>query len=386
MDAPLPSKQIDEALINSEPLTTEALKALEGIYSISQGMVHFGDSAIVKSNGTGLSFFCRKNASFMVMEAGKTADGIILAGYWRFVESADIGFIKIQISDLETVNKIISGQKVPELELNGSYFYEKEKPFVIKVLDSLPNNDFLILGHRGGGRNTDRYPSSENSLEMLKYAEKLGANGVEIDIKLTKDGIPVLFHDSYISQRLVKQDYFIGQISDYTYSQLKAFCTLVNGEELPSLQEALETIVYQTKLTFVWLDIKYPGMLEKVSSLQKEYSQKAINAGRQLEIFIGIPDEDIFNEYISLENFEDYPSICELGEDYVLRAKSKVWAPNWSLGYITERVEAMQAKGIRIVIWTLDEPTFIKKFIANSVFNGILTNYPTVVSYEYYTK
>jgi glycerophosphoryl diester phosphodiesterase len=386
LEAPIPYQRIEDELKDCMPLPYNAIKALEGIYNVTDGMLNFGDSIVVKSNNCGISIFCEKNASFMVLDAGYCQDKIILAGYWRYVESSDIGFIKLLIDDSSTVNSILNDRPVSDLSLLGTYNFGKDKPIAIHKMSDLPENDLLIIGHRGGGRNTERYSYSENSLEMIKYAEKLGANGVEIDVQITKDGIPVLFHDSYMSKRLVREDYFIGEISDYTFAQLRSFCTLINGEKIPTLEEALQTIILETTLKFVWIDVKYTGAMEKIATLQTEYLSLAEQFSRNVEIMIGLPDEDLLNEYIGMDDFESHPSLCELSEEFCIKAKSKIWAPNWSLGYLDQRVIDMQQKGFRVITWTLDEPAFIKKFILKTGFNGILTNYPTIVSYEYFTK
>ncbi len=110
---------------------------------------------------------------------------------------------------------------------------------------------FKIIAHRGGARNSDLFHASENSLEMIRFAENLGANGIEIDIRLTKDKVPVLFHDDYISKRLVEGDLLIGSIEKYTLPHLKTFCLLKNGESSPTLEEALNTVINNTNLSFV---------------------------------------------------------------------------------------------------------------------------------------
>lgn len=123
-----------------------------------------------------------------------------------------------------------------------------------------------------------------------------------------------------------------------------------------------------------------------VAPILKEYNLKAKEIGRELEILIGIPDEDVFNEFISYKGFENIPSICELDESYVFRANSKVWAPRWSLGLLTDRVQEIQSQGKKVFIWTLDEPQFIKRFIGNKLYDAILTNYPTNVAYQHFSN
>jgi hypothetical protein len=37
-------------------------------------------------------------------------------------------------------------------------------------------------------------------------------------------------------------------------------------------------------------------------------------------------------------------------------------------------------------VWTLDEPDYISQFIDQGNFNGVLSNYPTLIAYNYYVK
>ncbi|NIO40416.1 MAG: glycerophosphodiester phosphodiesterase, partial [Burkholderiales bacterium] len=52
-----------------------------------------------------------------------------------------------------------------------------------------------IIAHRGGG-----VLAPENTLAALRYARNLGFEGVEFDVKLTADNVPVLFHDETLER------------------------------------------------------------------------------------------------------------------------------------------------------------------------------------------
>jgi len=49
-------------------------------------------------------------------------------------------------------------------------------------------------------------------------------------------------------------------------------------------------------------------------------------------------------------------------------------------------VQEIQSQGKKVFIWTLDEPQFIKRFIGNKLYDAILTNYPTNVAYQHFSK
>jgi glycerophosphoryl diester phosphodiesterase len=46
----------------------------------------------------------------------------------------------------------------------------------------------------------------------------------------------------------------------------------------------------------------------------------------------------------------------------------------------------MQAEGRRAFVWTLDVDRYISTFVTEGEFDGILTNYPTLVAYYHYVR
>ncbi|WP_030559609.1 glycerophosphodiester phosphodiesterase family protein, partial [Streptomyces exfoliatus] len=56
------------------------------------------------------------------------------------------------------------------------------------------------VAHRG-----DPYRARENTLRSVRSAVERGADAVEVDVRVTRDGVPVLLHDSTL-ERLWGQD------------------------------------------------------------------------------------------------------------------------------------------------------------------------------------
>ena len=191
-----------------------------------------------------------------------------------------------------------------------------------------------MLAHRGGGRTADLLPASENSVEMIKLASRFGATGVEIDVRMTKDGVPILFHDATLNERVVQQNGLLGPIENYTYQQLQTLVRLTNGEHIPTLRQALEAVVYNTPLDFVWLDTKYNGPMQVMKDLQAEFRAKASAINRTLEIVIGIPDENVLKNFKQLSSYQNIPSLVELDKNIAQEVNARIWAPQWTLGHI----------------------------------------------------
>ena len=69
-----------------------------------------------------------------------------------------------------------------------------------------------IFAHRGF---SGRYP--QNTMLAFQKALESGCDGIELDVQLTKDGVPVIIHDEYLDDLTD----FKGFVRDYTYEQLK---------------------------------------------------------------------------------------------------------------------------------------------------------------------
>ncbi|MFI5762934.1 glycerophosphodiester phosphodiesterase [Streptomyces sp. NPDC051563] len=82
------------------------------------------------------------------------------------------------------------------------------------------------VGHRG-----DPYRVRENTLPSIRSAFERGADAVEIDVRMTRDGVPVLLHDEDL-RRLWGHDV---RLEDVTAPQLKE---LTDGG-IPTLRQAL---------------------------------------------------------------------------------------------------------------------------------------------------
>lgn len=366
-----------------------AKKSINGIY-MAEGAENnkFGDTVIVKWNGDKLSVYTRKNAAYMIFQGGSLDNSYYFKGYWRLSRSSETGLAKIEILENDGAISLLGEIEPNSLQLRMEFGNEDKltSSLILKKVKDLKDESFIIIAHRGGGRNSDKLPASENSLDIIPYAEILGANGIEIDVRLTKDKIPILYHDETFNKRLVKTEFLIGDVDNFLYYQIRNFCKLIHGEQIPTLEEALDFVVNKTTLKYVWLDIKSPETLDIIIPMQIKYMREAKNIGRDLIILCGLATDEIYERYISKPKELNAPALCELGPEETIESNSAVWAPRWTLGMLDAEVQNLKSKGKKSVVWTLDDPAFIYKYVNESSFDGILTNYPSLVAYEYYMK
>src|SRR6478752_7368831 len=86
------------------------------------------------------------------------------------------------------------------LRLNTPGVYGRPRGWHHRLVQQrLPSllDDPIAFAHRGA-----RAHAQENTLESFELALRLGANGLESDVWLTADGVPVLDHDGVVRRRL----------------------------------------------------------------------------------------------------------------------------------------------------------------------------------------
>src|SRR5436190_23628677 len=71
-----------------------------------------------------------------------------------------------------------------------------------------------VIGHRGA-----RFLAPDNTLAGQRLAYELGVDIAECDVRLSKDGVPVLMHDREMLQTTGKP----GYVDSYTLAELKTF-------------------------------------------------------------------------------------------------------------------------------------------------------------------
>ena len=113
-------------------------------------------------------------------------------------------------------------------------------PRLLHRPDMLPMRE-RFYAHRGVFDNDSDAP--ENSLEAFARAIKAGC-GIEFDIHLSKDGIPVVFHDFRL-KRVTGEE---GCVEDYTLAQLQTFHLFHSQQTIPTLQQVLDLVHGQVPL------------------------------------------------------------------------------------------------------------------------------------------
>lgn len=147
------------------------------------------------------------------------------------------------------------------------------------LLPTLYNDDgdnFIVIAHRGASA---YYP--ENTMSAFRGAVEMGAEMIELDVMMSKDGVPVIFHDATLEDHTDGE----GELSNYTLKELKAldagswFGPEYAGEKIPTLEEVLQFVKgkialnIEIKTEAVTDDIE-GGVEEEALALVKKYEME----------------------------------------------------------------------------------------------------------------
>lgn len=100
----------------------------------------------------------------------------------------------------------------------------------------------LIIGHRGASA-----AAPENTLAAFRLAQEQGAHGIEFDVQLSADGVPVIIHDASVERSTNGR----GRVADLTLAQLQTL-DAGQGEKIPTLAQLFSrfgsTLLYNLEI------------------------------------------------------------------------------------------------------------------------------------------
>jgi glycerophosphoryl diester phosphodiesterase len=127
-----------------------------------------------------------------------------------------------------------------------------------------------VIGHRGA-----KAYAPENTVVSIETAASLGVEWVELDVKLTKDGIPIIFHDDDL-ERITGVEALVAQT---TYEELRDldagswFGDSFGSVRIPTLEEAVDVLLKHN--LGLNLEIKpCPGREKETAEIALDYMSR----------------------------------------------------------------------------------------------------------------
>ena len=215
----------------------------------------------------------------------------------------------------------------------------------------MPSSDYpRIIAHRCGGR-----LAAENSRAGLRQAAALGCRGVEFDVMLSRDGVPILMHDETVDRTTGAT----GAVADLSLADLRRLD--IGGEPVPTLLEVLD----DCRRLGLWANVEIkPGSGREAETgrvvgqmlnerwnghgVVSSFSPSALAAARQQAP--GLP----------LALLAD-----ELPDDW-LEAARAAGAIGWHLAAAVakESIARVRAAGLAVACYTVDDPVVAGRLFA----------------------
>ncbi|MFI1177983.1 glycerophosphodiester phosphodiesterase [Streptomyces sp. NPDC020799] len=216
---------------------------------------------------------------------------------------------------------------------------------------------FTAVAHRG-----DPYVHRENTLASIRSALLAGAEAVEVDLRLTRDGVPVLLHDATL-ERLWEHSRFLGSLSA---EELRG----LTGGGVPTLREALALAGAEAPAPGRRLFVDLPDVSAAEAAVAEVHASGA--AGRvyycggpesMLAVRRADPEAEIALTWTTLA-----PPRAAL-----LDRVRPAWI-NYRFGLLSpELVAAHHARGFLVSAWTADTRRTMRRLLAAGV-DSITTN------------
>ena len=231
-----------------------------------------------------------------------------------------------------------------------------------------------IIGHRG----CDELKYS-NTIEAFLKGIELGADMIEFDVRRTKDGVLMVYHD---------EDVFGKNINENNYEFLKLFA-LKKDLQIPTLRETLVTLKGKT---YPVVEIKEKGYEKKIIKEIKKYFSvhdfvvisfidnviKKIKRGFP-EVTAGLLLGDEYADmkkwnprinYLSLL-FERYTELFPWKR--VKECKADFIAPYYELLHLG-LLKSAYKRNVPVFVWTVNKQSRIKKLIKSKLVKGIISD------------
>jgi glycerophosphoryl diester phosphodiesterase len=245
----------------------------------------------------------------------------------------------------------------------------------------------LIIGHRGASA-----VAPENTLAAFAQAIQLGADGIEFDVRLSQDGVPVVIHDA----TLARTGLIDGVVAELTAEMLARtdvgswFSQPSNNadvdfrnEKLPSLQQVFELFADADALLYLEMKME-TGSVERLAAevagaiTKYAISSRVIVSSFNLSLVRAVKNIDSTIRTAALFEPRISRPATLIRRIKLLELAQACGANEICLHYslassrLTEEARKSQ---LEVVVWTVDDPEWIERARSRGV-KALITNDP----------
>jgi glycerophosphoryl diester phosphodiesterase len=225
--------------------------------------------------------------------------------------------------------------------------------------------ELFLWAHRGASA---RAP--ENTLAAFRAALEDGADGLEYDVHLSRDGVPVIIHDDTVERTTDGQ----GRVADLSWKEISAldagswFDKEFAGESIPALVELFQWNADRLKLN---AEIKDSSAADAVVEIWKRFPDTPL--------VVSSFDHDLLRHLNRREPMIPLGFLFD-GGDWLSAVETATNCKAWSFHPRQEvvdhsMIEACRRRGLAVFPWTVDGPRRLESLWKMGV-DGIFCNDP----------
>ena len=195
-------------------------------------------------------------------------------------------------------------------------------------------------------------------MPAFEAAIAAGADGIEFDVQLSRDGVPVIIHDD----TLTRTHGVRKRVVDLTGAELRDL-------GIPSLREFFELMAGNDLRIYLEIKSREPELPQVCSQMVREFGfeERTIVECFELEMLRGV-------ELITAALFEPRVFADRSIVERTLAVGAKVLALHQRLAK-PPLVAKAKAAGLTIVVWTVDDPAWLARARAMKI-EAVITNDP----------
>lgn len=225
----------------------------------------------------------------------------------------------------------------------------------------------LAIGHRGAAGHMP-----ENTVVSFEKALELGADAIEFDVALCRDGVPVIIHDDTLDRTTDSVGLVLDRASDEVRA-LDAGSWRGHPARVPTLEEVLEGFGGRTLLN---LEIKEsPRRIELVDVCARMVDDSGLVGSTVFSSF----DLQALRVLRAVLPEARIGVLCVAANlDKAMSCAAEVGAENLHppcMLVTAGLVERARAQGLKVWTWTVNEPSDITR-LCNLEIEGIFSDYP----------
>jgi len=215
----------------------------------------------------------------------------------------------------------------------------------------------LIIGHRGASA-----VAPENTMAAFEAAIAAGADGIEFDVRLSRDGVPVIIHD----ETLQRTHGLRRSVVDMTVEELRSV-------GVPSLRDLFELMSQNDLILCLEIKASSATLPDLCCQLVHEFAFED-------RVIVECFDLKVLEKITTLRTAALFEPRIYTDQSLIARSL-KVGASVLALHHRLAKpalIEKAKHAGLRVVIWTVDDRAWVARAQAMGI-EALITNDPAMM-------